>query len=165
MRKTILLGRPSLILATLGGAAGVLLFGAVVAVSGAAGVPAPGVTEAIGGMWIGSSAAFLVGWLVLPSLMVAGWKALPGHAESLAGALLKGLLFGLAVWVAAGLLLPLIGARAGLFGAAEGIGGALALLVASVGYGVVTAAIASMGGGMAPLESLGWEGHGAGRAA
>lgn len=165
MRNTMVLERPSVILATLGGAAGVLFFGAAVAVSAAAGASPPGITEALGGPWIGGIVTFLVGWLVLPSLLVAGWKALPGAPASLGGALLRGLLFGAAVWVLAGLILPLLGARGGLFGAAEGVGGALALLVASLGYGVITAAIGSMGGGMAPLETMGWGGHGAGRAA
>lgn len=165
MRKTIQLGRPSLILATLGGAAGVLFFGAALAVSAAAGAPAIGLTEAAGGRWVGTIIAFVTGWLVLPGALVAVWKVLPGHPQSLGGALLKGALFGVGVWLLVGLLLPLLGARAGLFGAAEGVGGAIALLVASVGYGLVSAAIASMGRGMAPLHTLGWEGHGAGRAA
>lgn len=165
MRKTIMLERPSLILATLGGAAGVLFFAAALAVAETAGAPAMGLTEALGGLWLGSMAAFLVGWLVLPILMVASWKTLPGHPESLPGALLKGGLFGLAVWALAGLLLGALGARGGWFGAAGGLGGAVSLLVAALGYGLLAGAIASMGRGMAPLHTLGWEGHSAGRAA
>lgn len=164
MRKTVILGRPSAILATLGGAAGVLFFGSAVAVASALGAPAMGLTAALGGAWIGSLIAFAIGWLVLPGILVAAWKALPGDAVSLGGALLKGLVFGLAVWALVGVLLPLLGVAWGLFGAAAGLGGAVALLVAGLGYGVVTAAVASMGRGIAPLETLGWEGYGAGRA-
>lgn len=164
MRKTILLERPSLILATLGGAAGVLFSAAALAVAGTAGAPPMGLTEALGGPWLGSILAFLGGWLVLPLLMVASWNMLPGHAESLPGALLKGALFGVVVWALTGVLLGVAGAPGGWLGGADGIGGVVALLVAALGYGLVTAAIASMGRGMAPLHTAGWEGHSAGRA-
>lgn len=173
MRKTILIGRPSLILASLGGAAGTLLFGAVLLAAPAAGAPSIALAAGVGALftsgpsalWVGAILLFLLGWGLLPILLAFGWTSLPGEAESTGGALLKGALFGLVVWVLAGLLLPLIGAEAGLFAAAHGLSGAVALLVASVGYGVIAAGIAGMGRSMAPLHTLGWEGHGAGRAA
>lgn len=165
MRKSIQLERPSLILATLGGAAGGLFFGAALQVAIAAGAPSLGLTAALGGLWVGTVVAFVAAWLVVPLLMVALWKKLPGHPESLPGALVKGALFGVGAWVLAGMGLGLTGARGGWFGAAQGTGGAAALLVASLGYGLIASAIASMGRGMAPLNALGWEGHSAGRAA
>lgn len=165
MRKTILLGRPSLILATLGGAAGALFFAAALSVAQIAGAPAIAAPDALGGLWLGAVVVFMAGWLVLPILLVAVWKTLPGHPESLPGALLKGALFGLGVWALVGVLLGALGAPGGWFGAAVGLGGAVALLVAALGYGLVTTAIASMGRGIAPLHTLGWEGHSAGRAA
>lgn len=163
MRKTILQGRPSMILATLGGAAGVLFFAAALALTahgrGAAAADAAAVP------WAAVIVGLLLGWLVLPGLLVTGWKKLPGDPESAGGALAKGVVFGLVAWAAAGVLLPLLGAAVGWFGAGRGLAGVLALMVAGLGYGVITAAVASMGRGMAPLEAMGWEGHGAGRAA
>lgn len=173
MRKTILIGRPSPILASLGGAAGVLLFGAVLQLAPAVGAPSVEVATGVGALftsgaaalWLGAILLFLLGWAVLPLLLALGWKTLPGDAESVPGALLKGAVLGVAVWALVGLMMLLLGLEAGLFATAGGVAGAASLLVASLGYGVVTSAIASMGRGMAPLHTLGWEGHGAGRAA
>lgn len=165
MRNTILLERPSMILATLGGAAGVLFFAAALQLGAAFGAAAPGIGEATGGLWLGALLGFLVGWLVLPVVAVALWKTLPVDPESLPGALLRGALLGLGVWLLAGVLLGLLGAPGGWFAADDGAAGVLALLVASLGYGVIMGTIAGMGRGMAPLHTLGWEGHSAGRAA
>lgn len=173
MRQTSLIERPSLILATLGGAAGAVLFGAVLRVAPAAGAAPVELTAAVGGLftsgaaalWWGAILLFLIGWLVLPLLMAAAWASLPGHRESVGGALLKGSLLGVGLWAVVGLLLPVLGVEAGLFAAAAGMGAAAALLLASLGYGIIAAAIAGMGRGIAPLHTLGWEGHGAGRAA
>lgn len=165
MRKTVRLGRPSCILATLGGAAGVLFFAAAVALGPGGGAAARATAEGAGAPWAGVILLFLAGWLVLPLALVAAWKALPGDPLSLPGALLRGALFGLGAWVLAGVVAPVAADGAGLFGSGLGIGGALSLLVGALGYGLITAAVASMGRGMAPLEIMGWEGHGSGRAA
>lgn len=172
MRKTSLIEQPSLILATLGGAAGAVFFGALLHLAPAAGAPSFELAASVGGLftagaaalWWGAILLFLIGWLALPLLMAAAWTSLPGHPESAGGTLLKGSLVGLGLWVVAGLLLPVLGTGIGLFAAAGGMGAAGALLIASLGYGLVAAAIAGMGRGITPLETLGWEGHGAGRA-
>jgi hypothetical protein len=182
VRNDIMIGRPSLITATLGGAAGAILSGAVLQVARAAGAAAPDLPLLAGGLlttapgtaiWLGWLLHFLGGWLLIPVVLVAGWHALPGGDESVAGALLRGAIAGGVVWIGTGLALPLLSALTrvegvaapGLFALDAGAGAALALLASSIGYGLVLGAIASMSQGLAPLHTLGWEDHSAGRAA
>jgi hypothetical protein len=185
VRKDSVLGRPSLIAATLGGAAGGVLAGTILELAPAVGAPALHMPLLVGGMlsatpetavWAGWLLLLVAGWLVVPGLLIAIWATLPGAPESVGGALLKGAAAGVGVWIVVGLTLPVIagvsrvdaaGATGapGLFGLGAGGGGAMALLIASLGYGLVLGAIASMSRGLAPLNTLGWGGHGAGRAA
>jgi hypothetical protein len=182
VRKDAVLGRPSMIAATLGGAGGAVLAGAVLNLAPVAGAVAIDLPVLLGGvftgspltaLWMGWLVLFVAAWLIVPMLLVAAWERLPGDPVSTGGALLKGVAAGIAVWIVVGLTLPLVaslsqvgmGDGPGLFGLGTGPGAALALLVASLGYGLVLGAIASVSRGLAPLNTLGWEGHGAGRAA
>jgi hypothetical protein len=182
MRKDAVLGRPSMIAATLGGAGGAVLAGAVLNVAPVAGARPIDLPVLLGGvitgspaaaLWVGWVSLFVVAWLIVPMALVAAWDRLPGKPVSTGGALLKGAMAGIGVWFAVGLLEPLIASLTridgavspGLFGLGAGLGAAAALLVASLGYGLVLGAIASVSRGLAPLNTLGWEGHGAGRAA
>lgn len=180
MRKSLTIEQPAVLMATLGGAVGLILFSAILFLLPLAGFPELDVPRAIGGVavagkasfWVGYTLLVLLGWLGFPSVLALAWRRLPGSPLGLRGALLKGLIFGAGIWALGGLLLPLFGTLAGppvenpgLLGFGVGPLGGLGLLIACIAYGVCTAVIAAMGQGVRPLDSLGWEGHGSGRAA
>lgn len=182
VRHSFVIDKPSLVTGTLGGAAGAVLFACVLYVAPVAGAAFLDLPRLVGwifsadeatALWVGFWLLFLVGWLFLPLVLSGVWELLPGDRVTFRGALARGVVFGAALWLVAGLLLPLLSGlgRAGsvqdpgFFGLQLGLGAAAALLVASLGYGLVAALIAAMAQGLAPIDALGWEGHGAGRAA
>jgi hypothetical protein len=168
--------QPPVLLTTLGGAVGVLLFTAVLhlaPLTGSAMIDYPGL---IGGVfvpqpgaafWLGFGMIFLVGWLLLPLVIAMTWGKLPGDNLRFTGALQKGLLWGAGLWVAAGLLLPVLGvltrpegvANPGFFGVSAGAGAAVFFLVGHLAYGVVVAVIGAMARGISDIETLGVEGY------
>jgi hypothetical protein len=168
--------QPPVLLTTLGGAVGVLLFTALLYLAPLTGSEVIEYPRLIGGIfapqagaafWLGYAIFFLLGWLVWPPLMAVTWTWLPGDNLRFTGALQKGLLWGAGLWVVAGLLLPLLGwlARAegvsnpGFFGLRAGIGAALFFLVGNLAYGVVTAIVGAMAQGISAIETLGVEGY------
>jgi hypothetical protein len=182
MRNDIRIDRPSLITASLGGAAGAIVSVAVLQLAPLTGAALIDLPLLVGGvltaspeaaLWLGWIAHFIGAWLVIPLLLVALWDMLPGEPLSVAGALMKGAAAGLGVWIATGLALPLISALTrvegvatpGLFALDAGLGAALALLVADLLYGLVLGAVSFLSAGLAPLNTLGWEDHSAGRSA
>lgn len=168
--------RPDPLLASLGGAVGVLLLASVLELVPSFGLPAVGYAELLGGVlvagreaafWLGWTLLFVVGWLVWPVAMARLWPALPGDDLRLPGAILKGALVGAALWALAGVLLPGLGALGrvegvegpGAFALGAGPAGAALFLAAHVGYGVAAAVVAGMGRGISPMESLGVDGY------
>lgn len=176
MKPGTLAIQPSILLASLGGAVGVILLTALLYLAPVAGSAVIDYPRLIGGIfapqpeaafWLGYAIFFVVGWLVWPPLMMVTWPKLPGDNYAFTGALQKGLLWGAALWVLAGLLLPLLGvltraeglANPGLFGIGAGLGTAVLLLVGHLGYGVAVAVLAAMARGISPIETLGVEGY------
>jgi hypothetical protein len=168
--------QPPVLLTTLGGAVGVLLFTALLYLAPLTGSEVIDYPRLIGGIfapqpgaafWLGYAIFFLLGWLVWPPLMAMTWTKLPGDNLRFTGALQKGLLWGAALWVVAGLLLPLLGvltrtegvANPGLFGVSAGIGAAVFFLVGNLAYGVVAAVVGAMARGISAIETLGVEGY------
>ncbi len=172
-RPVALINHPSLLLATLGGAVAVLLLSALLFLSPVFGFPFVDFPRVMGGIftadpegafWLGFTIFFVGGWLVFPFLLVAAWSLLPGENEGFIGALVKGLLFGLGLWVFSGLVLPLAGwlnqldglENPGFFALGAGVLGALGVLLGHLAYGAALALIAAMGQGISPLHTLGW---------
>lgn len=108
----------------------------------------------------------VVGIFVLPLLLALLWPLTPGDRFTFRGALLKGLLFGLALTVLAGVLLPVLGLLSkadgvgflepGPFGLALGLLGPLQLLVGAQLYSLAFALVAAMARGLQPVDSVGW---------
>jgi hypothetical protein len=168
--------QPPILVATLGGAVGVLLLLSLLHLAPAAGFELLDYPRLIGGivssnpdtaLGLGAAVIFLFGWLLWPPLLAITWSALPGDPIHFTGAALKGLVGGFALWLVAGLLLPLFGAlnrvevvaEPGWFGLAAGAGSAAAFLLGHLGYGLAVALIGAMGRGISPIESLGVEGY------
>ncbi len=168
--------QPPILLSTLGGVVGILLFTALLYLAPLAGSAVIDYPRLIGGIftpqpetafWLGYAIFFLIGWLLWPPIMAMYWSSLPGDDIRFTGALQKGLLWGAALWVVAGLLLPLLGlltraegvANPGFFGIEAGIGAAAFFLVGHLAYGVVVAVIGTMARGISAIETLGVEGY------
>ena len=110
---------------------------------------------------------FLVaGVLVLPLVLAALWPFAPGDRFTYGGALVRGAIFGLVLFVLAGVLLPLLGALSrspgvdaldpGLFGVGMGVAGVLQLLLGTQVYAVTMALAAQMPRGLQPMDMVGW---------
>lgn len=123
---------------------------------------------------IGYAAFLSAGVLVFPLLLSGLWPALPGDDITFRGALLKGLLAGMVLWVLSGAVLALYGVLGrlpsgelqdpGLFGLGAGLLGPVVLLVEQLAYGLSLAVVAAMGRGISPVDTIGWmwTSHGAG---
>jgi hypothetical protein len=171
----------------LGGMIATLLLSALLFVAPALGFPAPeqavgspflDIPHVVGGVftsnpaaasWIGFWLFFVGGAFVFAPLLGPVWRLLPGKDVGFTGAVVKGLLWGLALWVLSGLLLALFAALNRLspasvahprfFAAAQGILGAAGLLIGHLVYGVSVALVAAMPQGITLIETIGWEGY------
>ncbi len=112
------------------------------------------------GFWL----VFILGALILPSILWVAWRKLPWEGTGLGTALLKGLLFGLVCWIVAGVTIPIFqesaAGTAGFFGLSLGIVPAALLLVACLMYGVATVVVGMMTRGTSPIDMVGWKGLG-----
>lgn len=167
---------PSAGVLVLGGMTGMLLMMALLFLFGTADSALFDLPRLIGGIfttnsgaafWLGFWLFFAGGVLAFPLLLRMGWNSLPGEDVGFAGALVKGLLFGLALWLLTGLILPLLALinrlgidSPGFFGLEHGWPAAAVLLVGTLAYGVAVALVAAMTQGLTPLDLLGWKDYG-----
>lgn len=182
VRKTAMGGRPSLILATVGGAVATVLLAALFHLAPVAGLPFLDPFRLIGGLftaspeaatWLGFAIFLVLGWFVFAPALVLTWTSLPGGNEGFAGAVPKALVGGVALFVLAGIAYPLLGEwnrvaaveGPGWFGLGGGAGGLIVLLVGHVAYALAAALVAAMSRNISPPDTIGWSSHGAGRAA
>jgi hypothetical protein len=172
--------RPSLVLATLGGAVATVLLSALLFLSPAFGFPfvdfprlAGGVfvADAAAAFWLGYAIFFLGGWLVFPLLFTLAWPMLPGGREvGLRNGLVKGLAWGAILWVLSGLALPVLGwlnqagsiGNPGFFALGAGLLATAGVLLGHLVYGAALGVIAVMGRGISPIDTLGWYEYGRG---
>ncbi len=167
---------PSLFpLALLGGLAGTVLLTATLRLAAARGLTVVDLPPLLGGLFSADPdtsfnaghAVFVVsGVFVLPLVLALLWPLTPGDRFSFGGALIKGGLWGLALFVLAGILLPLLGLLAhtpgtgagepGPFALSLGPSGPLQLLVGTQLYSLSSALVAGMARGLQPLDSIGW---------
>ncbi|MBW3623657.1 MAG: hypothetical protein KY468_09655 [Armatimonadetes bacterium] len=173
-KPSALMHAPSVVFLLLGGAVATVLELALLNLVPLVGVSALPLPLWLGGMfsgeesvafWIGHILFWLGGAFVLPVILGLFWQTVPGANYGFGGALVKGLSWGLILWAVSGLALGLAGwlnrAAAldppGLFALSLGVGGALALLLAHLAYGVAQTLIATMGQGISPVETIGWK--------
>lgn len=177
---------PSLFpLTILGGMTATVLLVALIHLAPLVGLPLVDLPGLIGGVFSANAGTALtvgyvifltMGMVVFPLALSLLWPAFPGHDASFGGALLKGLLWGLLLWLLSGALLPVFaffGAPAtdelhapGLFALGTGLLGPVVLLAQQLAYGLSLAAVASMGRDVSPLDTIGWmwTSHGSGEA-
>jgi hypothetical protein len=106
--------------------------------------------------------------LVVPAVLATAlWPRLPGSPTSLGGALLRGVIVAVVLWIIGGLLLPAFAAldrfdagAPGVFAASAGLGTAAVFLVAHLGYGIVLATLCYLAQGLEPIDAFGWIGVG-----
>lgn len=168
--------RPSIFLAILGGWVGMLLLSALLYLAPALGFPLIDIPRLIGGifstnadiaLWLGFALFFLTGVLLFSPALAYFWMDLPGRNVGFLGAILKGLVWSLILWVVLGLLLPVIGflnrlpgmENPGLFALNLGIMAALWLLLCHLAFGLALALVTAMAQGIEPIDTLGWMGH------
>lgn len=179
LRPVALTPKPGVLLSLLGGLVAMLLLSALIFLAPVLGFPFIDLPRIVGGLFTESPAAafslgfwlfFLVGVFVFAPLLSVVWMVLPGRGVGIRSALVKGLAWGLALWVASGLLLPAffalnrlgeaaLGPNPGLFAIRTGWLGAAGVLGGHLAFGAALALVAVMGRGMAPLETLGWSGY------
>ncbi len=159
----------------LGGFTGTVLLTAVLRLASSLGVAVVDLPTLLGSVFsadpgtafaAGHAVFVAVGVLVLPLVLGLTWPLTPGDRFTFRGALVKGALFGLALFALAGILLPLVGVLSklsavsfiepGPFAAGLGLRGVLQLLVGTQLYALTAALVAAMPRGLQPLDALGW---------
>jgi hypothetical protein len=159
----------------LGGLTGTVLLTAAIRLAALRDVAVVDLPQLLGGVFTGdASTAFtaghtlflIAGVLVLPLVLAALWPFAPGDRFTYGGALIRGAIFGLGLFVLGGLLLPMLGALSALpdvgaldpgpFALGLGVPGALQLLLGTQVYGVTMALVAQMPRGLQPMDMVGW---------
>jgi hypothetical protein len=164
--------QPALVLVLTGGLVATVLLLALLHLLPAFGLAVPDLPRLIGGSFtsdagtafgLGAAIMIIGGAVLFPGAFYGAWLLMPGSAPGLAGALLNGAVFGVAVWLLAGLAAPLLGAlnrvpeldSPGLFMLGAGVAGAAGVLAAHVAYGLALTLVAAMGRGISPVQTLG----------
>ncbi|WP_219415994.1 DUF6789 family protein [Pseudonocardia nigra] len=175
---------PSLFpVALLGGFTGTVLLTALLRLAAALGAPVIDLPQLIGSVFsrdpatvfgAGHAVFVVLGVFVLPLALALLWPLTPGNRFTFRGALVKGALFGLVLFVLAGILLPLLGllstlpdvgfADPGPFALGLGLSGIAQLLLGTQLYSLTAALVAAMPRGLQPLDAIGWAwwSHGSG---
>ena len=181
IRPAVLQPQPSMLLTLVGGLVATLLVSALLFLAPVFGFPFIDVPRLVGGIltadptvafWLGFWVFFLAGVLCVAPPLALSWAFLPGSNTGFIGALVKGLLWGLILFVVGGLLVPVCGGlnqlpdhglrHPGLFALGAGRLGPVGMLLGHLAYGLALALVAAMGQGIKPLDTLGWQGHGPG---
>jgi hypothetical protein len=159
----------------LGGFTGTVLVTAALRLTSSSGIAVVDLPELMGGVFSGDrSTAFTAGHTlflvfgigVLPLVLAALWPFAPGSRFTFGGALVRGALFGLGLFVLAGIMVPVLGAASqlggasflepGPFGVGLGVWGPLQLLLATQLYALTAALVAVMPRGLQPMDAVGW---------
>lgn len=166
-RPIVISAHPSFLMATVGGAVATVLATSLMYGGPVLGLPSVDVPRIIGHVFaasdswafsIGYALYFLGGVLVLPLLLVTAWHVLPGADVGFAAALIKSM-WGVLLWIASALLVPVLAAIGGvrhLFGLESPVSAAAALFVTCVIYGLTTSLIAAMDQGISAFDTVGW---------
>lgn len=178
VRPATLTPRPSVMLASLAGAVATVLLSALLFLAPAFGFPFVDIPHLMGGIftgdattafWLGFWIFFVGGWIIVPAFFSVFWPMLPGDNEvNFSHALVKGLAWGAILWVLSGLLLPVLGwinqldalGNPGFFALGEGVLAALGVLLGHLVYGAALGLVSATGGGLSPLDLMGWYEYG-----
>lgn len=167
---------PSLFPATLlGGLVGTVILTALIRLLAALEVTVVDLPQLLGAVFssdpspvslVGHTVFLVMGVFVLPLGLALQWPVTPGDRFTFGGAVVKGALWGLVLFLLASLLLPLLGAlsqqpgggagQPGPFGVALGWRGPVQLLAGTQVYALASALVAQMPRGLQPLDTLGW---------
>jgi hypothetical protein len=177
IKPKTLIRRPTIFLVLLGAAAATILLSALIYLGPLLGFPLVDVPLLWGGvftnqptvaLWLGFWIFFLPGAFIFPVIFRQVWPNLPGPDTGMVGGLIKGLLWGAALFVLSGVLFPVIGAlnqlpanvvaRPGWFALDLGAMATLGVLLGHLAYGASQGLIAGMGQGIELLDTFGWEG-------
>jgi hypothetical protein len=159
----------------LGGFTGTVLVTAALRLASSLGVEVVDLPQLMGHLFsaerttaftVGHVLFFVAGLLVLPLLLALLWPFAPGSRFTFGGALVRGAIFGIALFVLAGVLVPVLGVigrspdvsflHPGPFGADLGVAGPLQLLLGTQLYALAAALVAAMPQGLQPMDSVGW---------
>ncbi len=159
----------------LGGFTGTVALTAVLRLAASWGLAVVDLPVLMGGVFSGETPTafttghtlFLVaGIFVLPLLLAALWPFAPGSRFTFRGALIRGGIFGLGLFVLSGILVPLLGGISqldaasflspGPFGLGLGLSGLAQLLIGTQLYAMTAALVAAMPQGLQPLDAVGW---------
>jgi hypothetical protein len=159
----------------LGGFTGTVLLTAALRLTSSREVAVVDLPLLMGGLFSGDeSTAFTAGHTlflvagigVLPLVLAALWPFAPGSRFTFRGALVRGALFGLGLFVLAGILVPALGTvsqlagvsflEPGPFGVGLGLWGPVQLLVGTQLYALTAALVAVMPRGLQPMDAVGW---------
>jgi hypothetical protein len=167
---------PSLFpVALLGGFTGTVLLTALLRLLAGIGVRVADVPLLLGGAFssdagtvfgVGHALFVVAGVFVLPLGLALLWPLTPGDRFTFGGALVKGALWGVVLFVVVGILLPLLGlisklpdvgvSNPGPFGLGLGLSGPVQLLLGTQVYSLTSAVVAAMARGLQPLDAVGW---------
>jgi hypothetical protein len=167
----------------LGGFTGTVLLTALLRLLAGIGVGVADVPLLLGGPFssdagtvfaVGHALFVVAGVFVLPLGLGLLWAVTPGDRFTFGGALVKGALWGVFLFVVVGILLPLLGliskstdvgaSNPGPFGLGLGLSGPVQLLLGTQVYSLTSAVVAAMPRGLQPLDAVGWAwwSHGSG---
>jgi hypothetical protein len=176
MRPIVLTPSPSPVEVLLGGLVGTILLTSWLFAGPALGWPFVDIPHAFGGVFTSRSAlAFGIGYAlffvggtgIFSFAILAVWSIMPGSETGLAGAFLKGVLWGIAGWIVTGVALGMASALnrldsiapPGWFAANTGLWGVTWLFLGCLAYGVALAIVGAVEHGITALDTLGWTGY------
>ena len=176
MRPIVLTPSPSPIVVVLGGIVATIVLTSWLFAGPAFGVRLVDVPRAFGGvvtsnprlaLAVGFIVLFVGGSLVFSLSILMVWSLMPGSETGVGGAFVKGVLWGVLVWLITGAALGAAGAvnrtdRAalpGLYALNTGMGGAAWLLIGCLAYGIALTLVAAVEHGITALDTLGWPGY------
>ncbi len=174
-RPTALNPRPGILLPLLAGFVATLMLTALLFLAPAMGIPSPDVPHLVGGIftaspdaafWVGLLIHLALGMLVFPLAFGFFWVMTPGPERGLAAGVVKGVAWGLLLWLLSGLSFPFLAAvdvlpphvapDPGFFALGLGALAAAGLLGGHVLYGLALGMVTAVGDGVRPLDTLGW---------
>jgi hypothetical protein len=175
---TALNPRPGILLPLLGGFVATLILTALLFLAPAMGIATADFPHLVGGVFTSSpEVAF---WLGLGIHLVNGafifalgfgvfWTMIPGPERGIGAGVVKGVGWGLLLWGASGLGLPLlamlsalppgVAPNPGLFSLRLGWISAAGLLGGHIAYGLALGLVTAIGHGVRPLDTLGWSSY------
>lgn len=177
-RPTALHPRPGILLPLLGGFVATLMLTALLELAPAMGIAAPDIPHLVGGIftdspnvafWLGMLIHLVNGAFIFPLAFAFVWTLIPGPPRGIGAGIFKGIAWGLLLWAASGVALPLLAAinllppsvvsDPGFFALKFGLLSAGGLVGGHIVYGLALGLLTGVGHGVRPLDTLGWSSY------